>query len=97
MLLTSREEPFGSIVLEAFNAGTPCIGFKDAGGFVDTVIPGKTGELVKYDNVDELCLAIKKMIENKIMLELYSKNCKEFVKQFDFDKYIDRLVECFNE
>ena len=34
-LLPSREDPFPSVVLEAFNAGKPVIAFEDAGGFRD--------------------------------------------------------------
>lgn len=97
LLLTSREEPFGSIVLEAFNEGTPVIGFNNAGGFVDTVIPGKTGELVEYENINELEEALLELLNNEEKLKVYSENCKEFAKKFKFDKYVESLMEIFYE
>ena len=36
-LLTSREDPFPNVVLEALDAKLPVIGFKNAGGFEDVV------------------------------------------------------------
>lgn len=43
--LTSREDPFPSVVIEALNAGLPCVAFADAGGF-DTLLSGGAGRLV---------------------------------------------------
>lgn len=91
LLLTSREEPFGSIVLEAFNSGTPVVGFKDAGGFVDTVIPGYTGELAEYLNERELTNMLLELIQDEKKLLTYSKNCKEFVKKYDFKEYVKTI------
>ena len=36
-LLTSREDPFPNVVLEALDTKVPVIGFKNAGGFEDVV------------------------------------------------------------
>lgn len=38
--LTSREDPFPSVVLESLDAETPVIGFKDCGGFEDLLQRG---------------------------------------------------------
>jgi glycosyltransferase involved in cell wall biosynthesis len=59
--LTYYVEPFGNMVIEANLCGTPVI-TTDWGGFVDTVIPGKTGYRVKdfrslieaMENIDQL-------------------------------------------
>ena len=97
LLLTSREEPFGSIVLEAFHSGTPVIGFENAGGFVDTVIPGETGELVEYENVDKLQTELLELLNDSKVLAKYSDNCKKFAENFKFDKYVEKITEIFYE
>ena len=49
-LLTSREDPFPNVVLEALDTKVPVIGFKNAGGFGD-VVTEQTGALVDYLNL----------------------------------------------
>ncbi len=49
-LLTSREDPFPNVVLEALDTKVPVIGFKNAGGFED-VVTEQTGALVDYLNL----------------------------------------------
>ena len=38
--LTSREDPFPSVVMEAFDARVPVIGFASAGGFEELLLRG---------------------------------------------------------
>lgn len=97
LLLTSREEPFGSIVLEAFHAGTPVIGFENAGGFIDTVISGKTGELVEYENIDKMVNSLEKLLKDDKTLREYSRNCVELSENYKFDKYVEKIMEIFDE
>jgi glycosyltransferase involved in cell wall biosynthesis len=52
-LLTSREDPFPSVVLEALGAGVPVAGFKGSGGFVDLLADPKLGLLLPSDNLAE--------------------------------------------
>ena len=91
LMLTSREEPFGSIVLEAFNSETPVIAFKDRGGYIDVVKQNRTGYLVDYCNIIEMQ---KKVIEvlNSKDIELISKECKQSLKQYKFEDYISYLI-----
>ena len=56
-LLTSREDPFPSVVLEAFHAGLPVIGFSCAGGFTQIVTP-RLGRLVPYEDTHTMGRAI---------------------------------------
>ncbi len=56
-LLTSREDPFPSVVLEAFHAGLPVIGFSLAGGFTQIVTPS-LGRLVPYEDTRTMGRAI---------------------------------------
>lgn len=97
-LLTSREDPFPSVVLEAFNAKKPVIGFKDAGGFQDIVIDNETGFLVDFESTDQLIEKIKLICENDELKNYLENNAKETCEQFVFSKYVETLKSyCFNE
>lgn len=90
-LLTSREDPFPSVVFEAFNAKKPVIGFKNAGGFQDIVINDVSGYLVKYESVDELVAKINILTNNEELREDLGKNSKKICNHYKFDKYIEFL------
>ncbi|KQW61014.1 glycoside hydrolase family 99-like domain-containing protein [Ensifer sp. Root127] len=90
-LLTSREDPFPTVVLEALDAGTPVIAFKDAGGIADL---GQTGfvRLVNYLDTramqDELLRTLKD-IEFQAMVR---KNAPNFIaEEFDYGRYVDEV------
>ena len=94
-LLTSREDPFPSVVLEAFNAERPVIAFKNAGGFQDIVRDNISGYLVEYENKDEIIEKIKKLkSDEKLRLKL-GKGAKKISKEHSFKDYIKVLkTEC---
>jgi glycosyltransferase involved in cell wall biosynthesis len=52
-------EDFGIVAVEAMASGTPVIAYK-AGGALDYVIPGKTGEFFTKQTVDSLAEALQK-------------------------------------
>jgi glycosyltransferase involved in cell wall biosynthesis len=55
--LTSREDPFPSVVMEAFDAKLPVIAFAGGGGYVD-IVNDKTGAVVPYLDVQSMANAI---------------------------------------
>jgi glycosyltransferase involved in cell wall biosynthesis len=95
--LTSREEPFGSIVLESMNAGTPVVGFRDAGGFQDIVKCYKTGFLVNFENIDEMLERVNQIVSDKILVKKMQINMKETIESFTFEKYVSNLLTSFGK
>lgn len=93
LMLTSREEPFGSIVLEAFNSETPVLAFRDAGGFVDTVIEDETGFLVEYANIDSMKKRLIQILNNEEKLLEMAKRCKSSLVNYKFEDYISMIEE----
>jgi glycosyltransferase involved in cell wall biosynthesis len=63
-LLTSREDPFPSVVLEAMAHGLPVVGFADAGGFADLVRQAG-GALVPYLDVAAMADAACRLLEEE--------------------------------
>ena len=90
-MLTSREDPFPSVVLEAFNAKKPVIGFQDAGGFKDIVINNETGFLVEYGSVTSLVKKIKLICNDDELKERLGNNAKLLCQKYNFHEYIHIL------
>ncbi len=92
-LLTSREDPFPSVVLESFNARRPVVAFKDAGGFQDIVQTDKSGYLVEYENVDAMIEKIRVLKEDDKLRETLGENAKKLSDEHRFVNYIKTLAD----
>nr|WP_294998619.1 glycosyltransferase [uncultured Methanobrevibacter sp.] len=90
-LLTSYEDPFPSVVMEAFNAKKPVIAFENAGGFCDIVINDFSGYLVEYGSSDALVEKIKFLVNNNALKEELGNNAKTICESLKFDEYVKIL------
>lgn len=92
-VLSSREDPFPSVVMEALSCLTPVIAFKDSGG-AHEIISEKCGISLAEISCTALSNAILELLENKSDLEKMGKNGRALVEEkFQFRKYIFDLVE----
>jgi glycosyltransferase involved in cell wall biosynthesis len=73
------EEPFGRTIIEAYARGRAVVA-SDIGGIKETFKEG-TGYLVKPGSVDELSVALKKVIENKKEAQRMGENGRAHVEQ----------------
>lgn len=78
-LMTSREDPFPSVVMEAMNVKVPVIGFENAGGFQD-IITEETGILVPFENELKLQEAIITLIEDDLLRQKYGESSSILIK-----------------
>jgi glycosyltransferase involved in cell wall biosynthesis len=78
-VLTSREEPFGMVVVEALALGKPVVSF-NAGGVSEIVTP-ETGRIVNSWNVADLASAMREVALSKIGFS--SERAKERAYNFD--------------
>lgn len=60
-LMTSREDPYPSVVLDAMEAAVPVVGFADAGGFTELLQAG-AGILVPYENREAMAAAVNELL-----------------------------------
>jgi glycosyltransferase involved in cell wall biosynthesis len=86
-------DDFGVVGIEALAAGTPVIAFK-AGGALDYVVPGKTGDFFAPQTV----AALEKTLQNFNPRKYHSDEIAKFAKQFSaenflthFQKFLDNL------
>lgn len=92
-LLTSREDPFPSVVLEAFDAGLPVIGFESAGGFAE-ILEGKKerGRLVKYLDERAMVSAVLELREVLASGLSFEDNHSYARAMFNYENYLNALL-----
>jgi O-antigen biosynthesis protein len=91
-LLTSREDPFPSVVLESFDVGVPVIGFRDAGGFTD-IVTEETGRLVEHSNVGELAGSITELLSDDLLRASLGNKARKLVEHnYYFADYMYDLL-----
>ncbi|MFH0943306.1 MAG: glycosyltransferase [Candidatus Beckwithbacteria bacterium] len=81
-LALAKDEDFGITPVEAMGCGTGVIGYK-GGGYLESVIEGKTGVLFEDYSVESLMGAIKKFDD----LNLQTKDCIEQAKKFSKERF----------
>ena len=86
----STDEDFGITPVESQLAGTPVIAFR-GGGYLETVIDGKTGVFFDEPTVDSLVSAIQKFQKLNIKSDDCITNAKKFSKEVFIEK-VSKLV-----
>lgn len=90
--LTSREDPFPSVVMEAFEAGVPVVAFDGGGGYVD-IVDARTGGLVPYLDVGAMARKVHALLSNKNALNEIGRHCHEFCREnFSYGPYLRKLL-----
>lgn len=95
LFLSSREDPFPSIVLEAFYAKTPAIAFNGCGGFIDIIKDNTTGALVPAYDLAAAGEILLNLIENPDKLVTMGENCRTIAEKNNFLEYCNFLLEQF--
>ena len=91
-LMTSREDPFPSVVLHALDAELPVIGFDNAGGFVELLRRG-CGILVPYLDTSAMAAATLSLLAEPATAQGMIATGKEIVsREFEFAGYVHDLV-----
>lgn len=91
-LMTSQlEETFGLVMAEAQSCGTPVIAF-NKGAAKEIVKNGKTGFVVKPNNLTELKKALKKIDS------IRPKDCRKWIEDnFSLEKMVDNYEKTYKE
>lgn len=87
-LALSRDEDFGITPVEAMACGTPVVAFK-GGGYLETVVEGKTGVFFKEQTAESLGEAIKKLER----MGIKSQDCVEQAKKFSKERFKREIRE----
>lgn len=95
----SYEEDYGLTAIEAMAFGKPVIACTDGGGYLELIQDGETGFIVEPSG-KAIASAIKRLMEDRDMLSMMSKNAYEFSRKYSwgnslsqFEKILGSIME----
>lgn len=91
-LIACAYEDFGLTPIEAYTAGTPAV-VLHAGGYLDTTIPGVTGEFVESPNPVEIMRGIERFRANSYS----SQKIRAHAQAFSVDAFVAKLHEAVRD
>lgn len=94
-LLTSREDPFPLVCLEAAALSKPIVCFKNAGGITEFV-EEDAGICVNYGDTVEMLNALGLLSKNPLKRNELGMNAAAKVMNYDVSKLAPKIVELFN-
>ena len=91
--LTSREDPFPTVVLEALSAGLPVVAFDRSGGIPDMLRETQQGDVVPYGDVSAMAAAIAAQLTAGVTDRQRADRQALITERFNFRTYVGRLLE----
>jgi glycosyltransferase involved in cell wall biosynthesis len=96
LVLPSKEEGFGRVLLEAMDAGTPVIG-TSIGGIPEIIRHGRNGLLVSYGDVSALKEAMLRIYsDTSLRMRLVEGGFETVRKRFGKERYFKELESIYN-
>jgi glycosyltransferase involved in cell wall biosynthesis len=96
LVLPSNNEPFGRVLLEAMNIGTPVIGTK-SGGIPEIIEDGINGLLVDYGDIEALKISIIKILKNNSLREEIIQGGYETINsKFCIETYQEKIENIYD-
>ncbi|MFD0463217.1 glycosyltransferase [Microvirga aerilata] len=91
-VLTSREDPFPAVVLEALSAGTPVVAFDRSGGIPDMLRETGFGAVVPYGDVGAMAVTVRDLIGQPRGPETRQQQQELAQTAFAWAPYVQRLL-----
>ena len=95
--LSSRFEGFGLVLLEAMQAGLPCVTFDCPFGPSDVVKDGKNGFVVPDGDVERFAECLCRLIEDQKLRQQFSAASVERARVFDVDTVMQQWKDLLEE
>jgi len=90
-VLPSRHEPWGLIVNEVMNAGTPCIVTDDCGCAPDLISDGVNGCVYPAGNIDALAAALRRVLASPEIAQAMGERAFERMQSWGFEEDVRGL------
>jgi glycosyltransferase involved in cell wall biosynthesis len=96
MVLSSINEPFGRVVVEAMAYGVPVIATQ-SGGIPEIITHKQNGILVPENNVDAIAEAIMKILHDEFLKKRIVEEGLQRAEVFSIDLHVEKMVKIFND
>ena len=95
MLLTSREDPYPTVVMEALATGVPVMAFDECGGFVELLDNQHFGHLIPFGDLEGLASSIITVCEQPDNERKAKRALRVFLtrERFNFRNYAFSLLQ----
>lgn len=90
-VIAALDEDFGITPVEAMAVGTPVVAYR-GGGYLETVVNGKTGLFFDHLTTESLSEALKKVFKMKFKKEDLEKHAEKFSKE----KFVEKMKGIIN-
>lgn len=96
-VLPSIKEGLGLSLIEAMACGRPCVASR-IGGIENVIEEGKTGLFFTPGDAEELAVAVKRILTDRLLRDILSKNGREKAsKYFDIGKMATKMEMLYKE
>lgn len=85
-----------TVVMEAMSTGHPVIASR-IGGLVDIVVDGETGLLVTPENAEELCAAMRRLLNNPDERSQMGRTARQRVVAFQAKTVVSRIEQVYQD
>lgn len=96
LAVTSNNEGFGRVIIEAMAAGVPVIATR-VGGIPELIKHNVNGILITPGSAEELCAGIIKLYTESNLREKFVNYNRKFCKRFDISNYINKIEKIYRK
>jgi glycosyltransferase involved in cell wall biosynthesis len=97
LIMTSRTEGFGMVLMEAMAMGLPCVAYDCPVGPRSIIINNENGFLVEDGNIDSFVQKLELLIEDENLRIEMGKNAKNSISKYDLETIMQQWKSLFEE
>lgn len=91
--LTSREDPFPSVLMEAMEAGLAVFAFENCGGY-QSIVNRESGGLVPFGDLNNYAESVNDLLtDSKKCSSISARNARYAADNFGYKNYLGKLLE----
>jgi glycosyltransferase involved in cell wall biosynthesis len=95
LVMPSRYETQGLVVIEAMSCGTPAVAF-ETGGLPEVIRHGPGGRIARFEDINDLCANITELLEDDALRGEYGAAGRQSVlDHFSVERHVARHIELF--